>query len=58
MSAAAPIIGLEGISKRFVKHLDLAAKLARVLGANVREEVVHAVGQVSLDISTVKSSDW
>ncbi|MBT6275604.1 MAG: ATP-binding cassette domain-containing protein [Chromatiales bacterium] len=50
MSEAEPIIALDGISKRFVKPLDLAAKLARVLGAGVREEVVHAVDKVSLDI--------
>ena len=39
------------LSKRFVKHLDFAAKLARKLGANVQEEVVQAVDQVNLDIS-------
>ena len=38
------------LSKRFVKHLDFAAKLARKLGANVHEEVVQAVDQVNLDI--------
>jgi peptide/nickel transport system ATP-binding protein len=38
------------LSKRFVKHLDFAAKLARKLGANVQEEVVQAVDQVNLDI--------
>ena len=38
------------LSKRFVKHLDFAAKLARKFGANVQEEVVQAVDQVNLDI--------
>jgi len=38
------------LSKRFVKHLDFAAKLARKLGANVQQEVVQAVDQVNLDI--------
>ena len=38
------------LSKRFVKHLDFAAKLARKLGSNVQEEVVKAVDQVNLDI--------
>ena len=38
------------LSKRFVKHQDFAAKLARKLGANVQEEVVQAVDQVNLDI--------
>ena len=44
----APILELRDVSKRFVKRLDLAAKLANYLGANVKEEVVHAVDQVSL----------
>jgi peptide/nickel transport system ATP-binding protein len=47
---AAPILELEGISKRFVKSLDLAGRLARALGADLREEVVHAVEGVSLAI--------
>jgi peptide/nickel transport system ATP-binding protein len=46
----APILELEGISKRFVKSLDLAGRLARALGADLREEVVHAVDGVSLAI--------
>lgn len=45
-----PIIELEHVSKRFVKHLDAAAKVANLLGAKVREEVVHAVDDVSLSI--------
>ena len=50
MQSDPPIIGLDRISKRFVKRLDVAGKLARALGANIREEVVHAVDNVSLDI--------
>ena len=50
MSSSTPIIGLENISKRFLKPLDVAAKLGRLLGANVREEVVYAVDDVSLQI--------
>ena len=46
----APILELRDVSKRFVKRLDVAAKLANYLGANVKEEVVHAVDQVSLSI--------
>lgn len=46
-----PIVRLDGISKRFVKHLDLAAKIGQRLGANVREETVHAVDNVSLSIA-------
>ncbi|MCZ6863856.1 MAG: ATP-binding cassette domain-containing protein [Alphaproteobacteria bacterium] len=46
----APIIELHGLSKRFVKTLDLSEKLARSLGANLREEVVQAVDRVSLSL--------
>jgi len=46
-----PIIELRGITKRFVKTLDLAARLARRLGAQVREEVVQAVDNVNLSIA-------
>ncbi|MBI3716139.1 MAG: ABC transporter ATP-binding protein, partial [Betaproteobacteria bacterium] len=38
-----PLIELRQVSKRFEKKLDAAGKLARALGADVREEVVHAV---------------
>lgn len=46
-----PIIELDGVSKRFVKRLDVAEKLANVLGAKVKEEVVHAVDTVNLAIA-------
>ena len=52
MSDTTPIISLEHISKRFVKPLDVAAKIAQKLGADVREEVVHAVDNVSLQIAS------
>ena len=45
-----PMVELRGISRRFAKKLDIAAKLARRLGADVREEVVHAVDHVDLRI--------
>ena len=47
---ATPILELRGVSKRFVKRLDVAAKLANVLGARMREEVVHAVDNVDLRV--------
>jgi len=52
MSAAAapPLISLAGVSKRFVKSLDFAGRLAARLGANLREEVVRAVDGVDLAI--------
>lgn len=45
------IMELKGISKRFNKQLDLAAKLAKKLGVKVNEEVVHAVDNVNLKIA-------
>ena len=45
-----PMVELRGISRRFAKKLDIAAKIARRLGADVREEVVHAVDGVDLRI--------
>ena len=51
MSAAAPaLLELRGISKRFVKRLDFAGRIARRLGARVFESTVHAVDDVSLAI--------
>ncbi len=45
------MLEMTGLSKRFVKHLDLAAKIAQALGSNIREEVVHAVDGVNLSIT-------
>ncbi|MBI1244214.1 MAG: ATP-binding cassette domain-containing protein [Alphaproteobacteria bacterium] len=45
-----PIIELRGVSKRFVKHLDAAARFAAKLGVNVREEIVRAVDGVDLAV--------
>jgi peptide/nickel transport system ATP-binding protein len=50
MTDATPLIELRGVSKRFAKSLDLAEKIARKLGATVREEVVQAVSHVDLAI--------
>ncbi|MEQ8505601.1 MAG: ATP-binding cassette domain-containing protein [Rhodospirillales bacterium] len=44
------ILELRDVTKNFVKHLDAAARIAQRLGANVKEEVVHAVDGVSLQI--------
>ena len=46
----APLIELRGASKRFVKSLDLAAKIGNRLGAHVREEVVRAVDDVDIAV--------
>lgn len=50
-TAATPaLIDLKNVSKRFVKPLDAAAKLANMIGASNREQVVHAVDGVDLSI--------
>lgn len=45
------LLTLDHISKRFSKKQDLAMKIAKRLGAPVREETVHAVDDVSLSIA-------
>ena len=42
------LLELRGVSKRFVKSLDAAARIANLLGARAKEEVVHAVDDVDL----------
>jgi len=44
------LLELEHVSKRFVQPLDLAGKIARALGADVSDEVVHAVDDVSFSV--------
>ena len=46
------LLELRRVSKRFVKALDTAARLANLLGANAREEIVHAVDGVDLVVQT------
>ncbi|MDU8942088.1 ABC transporter ATP-binding protein [Ovoidimarina sediminis] len=48
---SAPILEIDGVSKRFVKRLDVAGKIAARLGADIREETVHAVDSVNLSIA-------
>lgn len=48
---SAPLLSLSGVSKRFVRPLDLAEKVANLFGANRREQVVHAVDGVDLAIA-------
>ncbi|MET4578245.1 ABC transporter ATP-binding protein [Ottowia thiooxydans] len=50
MNESVPLLELRSVSKRFVKTLDTAAKIAIRLGARAREEVVHAVDSVDLQI--------
>ena len=44
------ILELEHVSKRFVQPLDFAGKIAHALGADVADEVVHAVDDVSFSV--------
>jgi peptide/nickel transport system ATP-binding protein len=44
------VMALENVSKRFVKSIDFAERLANVLGANYREQVVRAVDEVTFTI--------
>jgi peptide/nickel transport system ATP-binding protein len=51
MSAAnAPLLELRGVSKRFLRPLDLAGRIARSLGAKASEATVHAVDRVDLAV--------
>ena len=45
-----PILALENVSKLFVRRLDAAEKLVNVFGADRREQVVHAVDDVSISV--------
>jgi peptide/nickel transport system ATP-binding protein len=47
-----PLIEIESVSKRFVKTLDLAEKIANLFGAHIREEVVRAVDRVNLRVNS------
>ena len=50
MDSAPPLLELRNISKRFVRTLDLAARLAKRVGADVDDGVVHAVDHVDVAI--------
>jgi peptide/nickel transport system ATP-binding protein len=48
--ATAPLLQLRGIEKSFVQPVDLAGRLANLLGAKNEPSVVHAVDGVDLDV--------
>ena len=50
MDSAPPLLELRNISKRFIRTLDLAARLAKRAGADVDDGVVHAVDHVDVAI--------
>jgi peptide/nickel transport system ATP-binding protein len=45
-----PLVFIDGVSKRFVQPLDFAGKIARRLGADLADEVVRAVDDVSFAV--------
>ena len=47
----APLLELRGVSKRFVKPLDAAQKIARRLGSPVAPQTVHALDRVDLAVA-------
>ena len=49
-AGAPPLVELSRVAKRFVKSLDVSARIGNLLGAGMREEVVHAVDDVDLAI--------
>jgi peptide/nickel transport system ATP-binding protein len=44
------VLEIAGVSKRFTKRFDATEKVARVLGADVSEQTVHAVDDVSFEV--------
>ena len=47
----APLLELDSVSKRFVRQLDLAGRIAKLAGADLRDEIVQAVDGVDLAIA-------
>jgi len=45
-----PLLTVSNVSRDFIKSLDLVAKLLNRLGQNYREEIVHAVDDVSFEV--------
>ncbi|PZX14935.1 peptide/nickel transport system ATP-binding protein [Palleronia aestuarii] len=45
-----PVIEIDDVSKRFTRHLDIAERTANRLGAGIKEQTVHAVDGVRLNI--------
>lgn len=45
-----PLLTVSNLSRDFTKSLDMVAKLLNRLGQNYREEVVHAVDDVSFSV--------
>jgi len=52
MSAATALLEVRGVSRQFTRGLDLAARLANLLGARFKPVTVHALDRVSLSVSS------
>jgi peptide/nickel transport system ATP-binding protein len=50
MDATPAVLELKGIQKRFRQPLDVAERMSKLFGADIREEVVHAVEHVDLSV--------
>ena len=48
--SAQPLLELRGVSKRFVKRLDFAGRIAKRLGSKISDQTVHAVEHVDVAI--------
>jgi peptide/nickel transport system ATP-binding protein len=46
----APLLELQGVSKRFTKRIDLAARLLNRFGGTYADKTVHAVDEVNLQV--------
>ena len=51
-SQHAPLLELRAATKRFTSRLDFAGRMAARLGANLREQTVHAVDRVDLAVGS------
>ncbi len=51
LSTPAPLLEFRQVSKRFTRRLDLFGKLAARLGADLKEQTVHAVDRVSFSVA-------
>jgi peptide/nickel transport system ATP-binding protein len=51
IARGSPLLELRNVTKRFQKPLDGAAKLARLFGANIKDEIVHAVDGVDITVN-------
>ena len=49
-AAPTSILSLRGVELRFVQPVDLAGRIANLLGAGLKTQVVHAVGGVDLEV--------